>query len=87
MSIGPVAIVTDITELSRDTPVFTYNLSSPTSMGLYVSNLVPGILNSIELDLVYNFFISCSIGEISWAKVQYADVGHQPEIFQQWIKM
>ena len=49
-------------------------------MGLYVSNLVLGILNGVELELVYNFFMSCSIAELSWAKVQYADVGLQPEI-------
>ena len=41
-------------------------------MELYLSNLVHGVLNGVELELVYNFFISCSIAEISWAKVHYA---------------
>ena len=61
----------------RDTPIFTKNLSSPTSMGMYISNLVHGVLIGVELELVYIFFISRSLAEISWAKVQYADVGLQ----------
>ena len=32
-------------------------------MGLFVSNLVHGVLNGVELELVYNFFITCSIAE------------------------
>ena len=34
-------------------------------MGLYVSNLVHGVVNDVELELVYTFFISCPIAEIS----------------------
>ena len=30
-------------------------------MGSYVSNLVHGVLNGVELEVVYNFFISYSI--------------------------
>ena len=56
-------------------------------MGSHVSNLVHGVLNGVELDFAYNFFTSCSVAEISWAKVQYADVGLQPEISQQWSKI
>ena len=43
-------------------------------MGLYVSSLVHGFLNGVELELVYNFFIA----EISWVKGQHAGVGFQP---------
>ena len=43
-------------------------------MELYVSNLVHAVLNGIELELVYNFFIPSSIAEILWATVQNADV-------------
>ena len=55
-------------------------------VGLYASDWVHGVLNGIELEFVQNFFISCSSSEISWAKVQYADVGLQPEMSQEWIK-
>ena len=40
---------------------------------VFVANLVHGILNGVELDLVCNFFISCSSSQISWAEVQYAN--------------
>ena len=47
-------------------------------------SFVDGVLNGVELELVHNFFISCSIAEISsWAEVQYADVELQPKISQQ----
>ena len=39
----------------------------------YVSEMVHEVLNGVELELVYNFLISCSIVEI-WTKVQHADV-------------
>ena len=45
-------------------------------MGSYVSNLIHGVLNGVELELVY-FVISYSIIKISWAKVHYANVGLQ----------
>ena len=48
----------------------THHLS-PTSMGLYVSNLVDGVLNIVELELIYNFFISCSIAQISQVEVYW----------------
>ena len=53
----------------------------------YVSNLVHGVLNGIELELVHNFFISSSNAEILLVKVQYAVVELQPEISQQWSKI
>ena len=40
-------------------------------MGLCVSNMVHWVPNGVKLELVYNFFIFCSIAEISWAKVHY----------------
>ena len=40
-------------------------------MGLFVSNLVHGVLNGVELELVYNFFIACSIAGISQVEVQH----------------
>ena len=46
-------------------------------MALYVSSLVHGVLTGVELELVYNFFLSCSIAEVSWAEAQYAVVGLQ----------
>ena len=41
----------------------------------------------MELELVYNFLISRSSSNISLAKVQYADLGLQPEISQEWSKI
>ena len=38
-------------------------------------DVIHGVVNGIELELVYYFFISCSSSEISWAKFQYADSG------------
>ena len=68
---GSDFIGTHVAELSRA----THQLPSLTSVGLYVSNLVHGVLNGVELEHVRNFFIFCSIAEISChAKVQYADI-------------
>ena len=47
------------------------NVSPPTSMRLYFSNLIHGVLNDVELELVYYFFISCSIAEISQVEMQH----------------
>ena len=47
-----------MTQNCRDTPAFTENATPPTSMELYVSNLVDGVLNGVESELVCNFFIS-----------------------------
>ena len=33
------------------------------------------VLNGVELELVYNFFISCSIREISQVEVQQRHIG------------
>ena len=42
----------------------------------YVSNLVLGVLNGIELELAYNFpTISCSIPEICQAEVYHQHIG------------
>ena len=50
----------------------------------YASNLAHMVLNAVELELVYNFSIfSCSSSKISWTKVQFANVGIQPEISQE----
>ena len=75
MSAGSVArdfIGAHVPELSRHTSLHL-NLSSPTSMGLCVLNLVYGVLNGVELELarelVYNFFISCSIAEIAESNI------------------
>ena len=58
MSVSSVALILSVlmSESCRNIPVFIQKLSSPTSMGLYVSNLVHGVLNGIELELVYSFF-------------------------------
>ena len=68
MSVGSVALILSglMSQSCRNTPLFTYNLSSPKSMGLYVSDFVHGVLDGVELELVYNFFyIYCSIADIS----------------------
>ena len=77
MSIGSVALILSelMSQSYRDTSVLTENLSSPTSMELCVSNLVCGVLNGVELKLVYSFFISSSIAEISQVEVQHRHVG------------
>ena len=65
MSVGSVALI--LSELSCPRVVATHlsslhylhftSLSSPISMGLYVSNLIHGVLNDVELELVFNLFI------------------------------
>ena len=56
-------------------------------MGLYVSNLVHGVLNGIELELVFNLFISCSIAEISLVEIHHQHIELQPTISQQQSKI
>ena len=51
-------------------------------MRLYVSNLVHGVLNGIEFEVIFNFFISYSFAEISQVEVQHQHIGHQPMISQ-----
>ena len=60
MSVGLMDLILSalMSQSCRDTPVFTKNVSPPTSMGLYVSNLAHGVLNGVELELVHNFFYS-----------------------------
>ena len=43
-------------------------------MRLYVSDLVHGVLNGVELELIYNFVISRSIVEISEIEVQHGHI-------------
>ena len=56
------------------------NVSPPISMRLYFSNLIHGVLNDVKLELVYNFFISCSIAEISQVEMQ-----HLPHDILDWL--
>ena len=46
-----------------------------------------GVINGVELELGYKFLVYCSASEISWTKVQYAGVGLQPDISQEWNKI
>ena len=64
MSHGFDFIGAHVPELSRHTSLHL-NVSSRTSIRLYVSNLVHEALNAVELGFLCNFFISCSIPEIS----------------------
>ena len=54
MSVGSLALIllALMSQSCLDTPVFTENLSPPTSMGSCVSNLVHWVLNGVELELV-----------------------------------
>ena len=56
-------------------------------MELYVSNLFRGVQNGIEFELVYNFFISCSIAEIPQFEVQHRHIGLWHMISQQSSKI
>ena len=48
-------------------------------MGLYVSYLVNGVQNGVELELLCNFFIFNSVSEISQIEVQHRHIGIWPK--------
>ena len=48
-------------------------------MGLYVSNLVHGVPSGVESELVHNYLYLAPLLRYHGPKVQYADVGLQPE--------
>ena len=63
-----------VPELSRHTSLHLKYISS------YIYRVICfkfgswiGVLDGVELELVCNFCISCSIPEISWDKVEYAE--------------
>ena len=63
-------LLTLMSQICRDTPVFISNVFPLTAIGLYVSNLVHGVLNSVKLELVRNFLLHTATWTVSSQGIQ-----------------